>query len=61
MPLFTAAPFPLLYGWRTTTAPAVSASPDVRSLDPSSTTMISCHGPALASAPTTAAMAGASL
>ena len=47
MPLFTAAPLPLLYGWRTTVAPAAAARARwSRRCDPSSTTMISCHGPA---------------
>ena len=44
MPLFTAAPLPLLYGWRTTRAPAPAAASAVPSVDPSSTTMISRHG-----------------
>ncbi len=50
IPLFTAAPLPLLYGWRTTIAPAPAARAPVSSVEPSSTTMISCHGPAAASA-----------
>jgi hypothetical protein len=61
MPLFTAAPFPLLYGCRTTMAPAAAAHADVSSLDPSSTTMISCQGPPATSADTTSAITAASL
>src|SRR5262245_7676962 len=61
MPLLTAAPFPLLYGCVTTVAPDADATVDVASFDPSSTTMISCHGAAAFSAPTTLLMASASL
>src|SRR5215475_12975438 len=41
MPVFTAAPLPLLYGWRTTRAPARAACAAVSSVEPSSTTRIS--------------------
>jgi hypothetical protein len=61
MPDFTAAPFPLVYGWRTTRAPARWAITAVSSLDPSSTTMISRHGAAEASSDTTREMDAASL
>src|SRR5947199_1421686 len=43
MPVFTAAPLPLLYGWRITFAPAASARVPVSSLDPSSITRTSCQ------------------
>src|SRR6478736_2117128 len=43
MPVLTAAPLPLLYGWRTTCAPAPVACAPVSSFEPSSTTRISCH------------------
>jgi len=42
-------------------APAAAARAAVSSLDPSSTTMISRHGPAPARADTTSAMTSASL
>ena len=61
MPLFTAAPLPLLYGCRTTRAPACVASALVPSLDPSSTTRISCHGAAALRSRTTAPIEAASL
>src|SRR5262245_9401638 len=61
MPVFTAAPLPLLYGWRSTRAPAAAASAPVASIDPSSTTRISRHGAAVASSRTTAPMDAASL
>src|SRR6185369_4281449 len=44
IPVFTAAPFPLLYGCRTTHAPAARAFADVSSVEPSSTTRTSRHG-----------------
>ena len=43
MPVFTAAPLPLLYGCRTTRAPAPLAWAAVSSVDPSSMTRISCQ------------------
>ena len=61
MPVFTAAPLPLLYGWRTTVAPAPRARSAVASDDPSSTTMISCHAAPAPSACTSGPMAGSSL
>src|SRR4051812_15685824 len=60
MPVFTAAPLPLLYGWRTTDAPAALARAAVSSLDPSSTTMISRHPAASRRRDTTPPMASAS-
>src|SRR6185503_3798426 len=60
MPVFTAAPFPLLYGCRTTHAPASRALAPVSSADPSSTTMISRHRAAPRSCETTPPMASAS-
>src|SRR5688500_9441740 len=56
MPVFTAAPLPLLYGWRITRAPAASARCAVASLEPSSTTMISRPAAPSRRLPTTAAM-----
>src|SRR5579872_6670564 len=53
MPVLTAAPLPLLYGWRTTRAPASAARDAVSSPDPSSTTRISCQRSAAASPRTT--------
>ncbi len=53
MPDFTDAPFPLLYGWVTTRAPAARARSAVASVDPSSTTMISCQEATARSAATT--------
>src|SRR5262249_48118867 len=61
MPDFTAAPLPLLYGCRTTRAPAHDASVAVASPDPSSTTRISRHGAAALSARTTEPIDAASL
>src|SRR5438045_1637837 len=61
MPVFTAAPFPLLYGWRSTRAPAAAACVPVSSLDPSSTTSISRHGAVAARSRTTSLMDAASL
>src|SRR5262245_1818941 len=43
MPVFTAAPLPLVYGCRTTSAPARAARSPVASVEPSSTTRISLH------------------
>src|SRR5687767_5295847 len=43
MPLFTAAPLPILYGWRTTLAPPLRAISALLSNEPSSTTMISAR------------------
>src|SRR5476651_786845 len=43
MPVLTAAPLPLLYGWRMTRAPAPVARSPVSSFEPSSTTRISCQ------------------
>src|SRR5689334_4427174 len=60
IPVFTAAPFPLLYGCRTTHAPAARALADVSSVDPSSTTRTSRHGAAARSEETTIPMASAS-
>src|SRR5258705_1330646 len=60
MPVFTAAPFPLLYGCLMTHAPAARARVAVSSADPSSTTMISRHGAAPRSCETTLPMASAS-
>src|ERR1044072_8641349 len=60
MPLFTAAPFPLLYGCRTTQAPALRACPAVSSAEPSSTTMISRQEAVRRSSDTTPAMLSAS-
>ena len=45
MPLLTAAPLPLLSGWRMTRAPASRAAVEVSSVEPSSTTRISRQGP----------------
>ena len=61
MPLFTAAPLPWLYGWRITRAPASVARVDVSSVEPSSTTTISCHGPMSMRSLTTVAMTEPSL
>src|SRR4051812_19635552 len=61
MPVFTAAPFPLLYGWRITRAPAAAASRAVSSVEPSSTTTISRHAAAACSPRTTAPIDAASL
>src|SRR5262249_2952943 len=61
IPVFTAAPLPMLYGWRTTCAPAAAASAPVSSLDPSSTTRISCHGATARRSVTTDAIEPASL
>src|SRR5712691_137519 len=61
MPLLTAAPLPLLYGCVTTRAPALRASSAVPSVDPSSTTMISCQDATERRPATTDAMAAASL
>src|SRR5436190_6964721 len=60
IPVFTAAPLPLLYGCRTTHAPAVRARAAVSSVEPSSTTRISCHEAASRSEDTTAPIASAS-
>src|SRR5258705_7569526 len=60
MPVFTAAPFPLLYGCLMTHAPAARARAAVSSADPSSTTMISRHAAAPRSCETTLPMASAS-
>src|SRR5829696_1516545 len=43
MPVFTEAPFPLLYGCRMTRAPAAAARAPVASVDPSSMTRTSRH------------------
>src|SRR5262245_29782633 len=43
MPVLTAAPLPLVYGCRTTSAPASAARSPVASREPSSTTRISFH------------------
>jgi hypothetical protein len=61
MPFLTDAPFPMLYGSVTTVAPAAAASGPVPSVDPSSTTMISRHGAADRSTPTTSAIDSCSL
>src|SRR6476620_8855297 len=53
MPVLTAAPFPMLYGWLITWAPADRARAAVPSDDPSSTTMISRHAPVDRNAATT--------
>src|SRR3712207_3158527 len=60
MPVFTAAPFPLLYGCRTTRAPAAAARAPVASLDPSSTTITSCQSAAARRRATTSPIASAS-
>src|SRR5512139_1993695 len=60
MPVFTAAPLPLLYGWRMTRAPAASARAAVASVEPSSTTSTSRHGAAWRSIETTPAIASCS-
>src|SRR6185503_7666984 len=60
IPVFTAAPFPLLYGCRTTQAPAARALADVSSLEPSSTTRLSRHRVAVRREDTTVPMASAS-
>src|SRR5262245_12858052 len=59
-PVLTAAPLPLLYGCRTTRAPASRARAAVASLEPSSTTMISRHRAARWSPWTTAPIDGSS-
>src|SRR5215467_6854541 len=41
MPVLMAAPLPILYGWRTTFAPAFIATSELPSVEPSSITMIS--------------------
>src|SRR5688572_23281287 len=61
MPDFTDAPLPLLYGCRTTVAPASAACAAVSSVDPSSTTRISCQAATWRSARTTSATAAPSL
>src|SRR5262245_46542870 len=61
IPVLTAAPLPLLYGWRITCAPAAAARSPVPSLDPSSITTISCHDEAARNAVTTSPMAATSL
>src|SRR5262245_61006483 len=61
MPVFTAAPLPLLYGWRITVAPTAEAFALVASVDPSSTTRISCHAAAPRRSATTRPIAEASL
>src|SRR5207244_9454916 len=61
MPVFTAAPLPLLYGCRMTRAPAAGARVAVSSADPSSTTRISCHGAAARRPPTSVSIVGPSL
>src|SRR5262245_22571890 len=61
MPVFTAAPLPLLYGCRTTRAPASAAALPVPSVEPSSMTSTSCHGAAAESAVTTPPMLAPSL
>src|SRR4030095_7785103 len=60
IPVFTAAPFPLLYGCRRTHAPAARALADVSSVEPSSTTRTSRHGAAARKEATTVPMASAS-
>src|SRR5215475_4414944 len=60
IPVFTAAPFPLLYGCRTTHAPAARALADVSSVERSSTTRTSRHGAAARREETTVPMASAS-
>src|SRR6185369_13445826 len=60
MPVFTAAPLPLLYGCRMTLAPAAPARSPVPSLEPSSITMTSRHRAADSSRETTSPMTGAS-
>src|SRR5579864_5029624 len=61
IPVLTAAPLPMLYGWLMTRAPAAVARRAVSSVDPSSTTTISCHDAASRSASISGAIAGASL
>src|SRR5215472_13127083 len=61
IPLLTAAPLPLLYGWRMTRAPALSARVAVSSLDPSSTTTSSFQAAAARNDVTSAAIDAASL
>src|SRR5262245_10359781 len=60
IPVFTAAPFPLLYGCRTTHAPAARALADVSSVEPSSTTRTSRHGAVERREETTVPIASAS-
>src|SRR5262247_2700374 len=60
IPVFTAAPFPLLYGCRTTHAPAARAFAEVSSVEPSSTTRTSRQGAAARRDETTVPMASAS-
>src|SRR5690554_5044038 len=60
-PLLMAAPLPMLYGWRTTRAPACSAIAAVPSAEPSSTTMISASGQAARTPGNTMARPAASL
>src|SRR4030095_1803223 len=60
IPVLTAAPFPLLYGCRTTHAPAARALADVSGVEPSATTSTSRHGAAARKEATTVPMASAS-
>src|SRR5262245_5645082 len=61
MPVLTAAPLPLLYGWRMTHAPASAARAAVASAEPSSTTRISRQGAAARRWVTTSPIAPSSL
>src|SRR5215204_155500 len=60
MPVFTAAPLPLVYGWRTTRAPARAARSPVASREPSSTTRISLHSASARRLDTTSPIASSS-
>src|SRR5262245_23871332 len=61
MPVLTAAPLPLVYGCRTTSAPASAARSPVASCEPSSTTRISFHAASARRLETTAPIAASSL
>src|SRR5688572_8203459 len=60
IPVFTAAPLPLLYGCLMTRAPAAAAAVAVPSVEPSSTTSISRQAAATSSDWTTVPTAAAS-